>query len=266
MKTKLIAMILGVALILATAATLPIGVAHAQAQINTPRGTAICTGICTGQLASLTDRWWQLVLSIDVTPTQPSPFPPTKYMGDCSQLMRGNTLFLVGQTGSGFADHGTCVISPQTSVLFPLVNSIWIDCQQSFNQNATHAGLCTANNGLGYGVKQSIAATGQPFGLWRGPCTTGLCASVSGATNLVATLDKVRLQPVEVQSPPGGFEVNLAKDDPIFNLGVPTAPWHAVADGFWVLLPSLSIGTHSLLFSGCVPGGCQTNTYTLVVR
>ena len=167
-------------------------------------------------------------------------------------------MFLVGQLfGTGVVNHGTCTISPQTSVLFPLVNAFDIDCQ-SLNQNPTHAGVCS------FGVKQQIAAVGQPFGISRS------LASVDGATNLAASLDGVPLQSgaiQRVQSPPGGFEVNLAAHDPFgFNLG-PTSPWHGVADGFWVLLPSLPIGQHSLTFGGCLPSiGCQTNTYTLVVR
>ncbi|HEY6885568.1 MAG TPA: hypothetical protein VI278_16160, partial [Nitrososphaeraceae archaeon] len=129
----------------------------------------------------------------------------------------------------------------------------------------THADSCGRNNNgiiLPNGVKQQIAAVGQPFGISR------MLASVDGATNLAATLDGVPLQSVEVQSPPGGFEANLAAHDPFgFNLG-PTSPWHGVADGFWVLLPSLPIGPHSLTFEGCLPaaGSCQKNTYMLVVQ
>ena len=124
-------------------------------------------------------------------------------------------MFLVGQLfGTGVVNHGTCTISPQTSVLFPLVNAFDIDCQ-SLNQNPTHAGVCS------FGVKQQIAAVGQPFGISRS------LASVDGATNLAASLDGVPLQSgaiQRVQSPPGGFEANLAAHDPFgFNLG-PTSP------------------------------------------
>jgi hypothetical protein len=72
---------------------------------------------------------------------------------------------------------------------------------------------------------------GQPFGLLR------ILASVGGSTNLAASLDGVPSQFVRVQSPPGGFEVNLAAHD-VFGFNVGPVTLHGVADGFWVLLPS----------------------------
>jgi hypothetical protein len=247
---------MGLALVLATAtiytqSALPIGVAQAQAQINRPP-----PGAPGSQLASLTDRWWQLILSTDIT-AQPNPFTRF-YTGDCSQLMQGNTLFLVGQIfGAKVVNHGTCVISPRTSVLIPLINGVDVDCQ-SLNQHKPK-GVCA--------FPVAHPAEGQPFGPLRS------LASVVGATNLAASLDGVPLQFVRVQSPPGGFEVNFAAHDVFgFNIGVPIM-LHGVADGFWVLLPSLPIGQHSLTFGGCLPNPtpptaflCQTNTYTLVVR
>lgn len=227
-------------------AVLPIGIAKAQISAPPP-------GAPGSHLASLTDIWWQRILSTDIT-TQQNPFTRV-YTGDCSQLIQGNTLFLVGQIfGTSVVNHGTCTISPQTSVLIPLINAFDIDCQ-SLNQSPTHAGVCT------FGVKRIGGVIGQPFGPLR------TLASVGGATNLAASLDGAPLQFVRVQSPPGGFEVNLAAHDVFgFNVGV-VVPLHGVADGFWVLLPSLPIGQHSLTFGGCLPSvGCQTNIYTLVVR
>jgi hypothetical protein len=147
---------------------------------------------------------------------------------------------LVGQVfGTSVLNHGTCTISPQTSVLFPLINGFDADCQ-SLNQNRTHSGVCT------FGVKQNKPVMGQPFEPLRS------LASVGGATNLAAFLDGIPLQSVRVPSPPGGFEINLAAHD-VFGFNVDPATLHAVADGFWVLLPSLPVGLHSLTFGGCLP-------------
>jgi hypothetical protein len=213
-------------------------------------------GAPSSRLASLTYRWWQWLFSID-TSTQPNPFTTT-YQGDCSQLMQGNTIFLVGQGPAGsVSNHGTCIISSQTSILFPVINGVDIDCT-SQQQRAKPPGLCTFN--------MHIPARGQPFQELR---NNPFVAGVSGATNLVASIDGVPLQSVQVQSPPGGFGVRLAPHDPFgFNVGPVTL--HGVANGFWVLLPPLSPGQHTLTFGGCLPsslgGGCQTNTYTLIVR
>jgi hypothetical protein len=108
-------------------------------------------------------------------------------------------------------------------------------------------------------------ARGQPFGQLRNYPTV---AAVGQATNLVASIDGVPLQYIRVQSPPGGFEVTLAPND-VYGFDVGPVTLHGVVDGFWVLLPPLSPGQHILTFGGCLPadfGGCQTNTYTLIVR
>jgi len=213
------------------------------------------------QIASLGDKWWQRYLSMEVTP-QTNPFTRV-FQGDCSQLIQGNTIFLVGQVfGTSIVNHGTCIISPQTSLLFPLINGVDVDCQNMNQQmHISVPGVCT--------FTKQTPARGEPFGPLRS------LASVSGATSLAAFLvsgaTTVPLNFVRAQSPPGGFEVLVAVNN-IFgaNIGPVPVPLHGVSDGFWVLLPSLPIGTHSLIFRGCLPSPsgplCQTNSYTIVVR
>jgi hypothetical protein len=221
-----------------------------RAQTSSPPGAP------GSQLASLNDEWWQRIFSTDIT-TQPNPFTRI-YHGDCSQLTQGNTMFLVGQI-FGFpsvSSHGTCIISPQTSLLIPLINGVDIDCTSKQQQSPQKPpGLCTFDI--------QIPARGQPFTQLRNSL---FVAAVRDATNLVATIDGKQLQHSFSESPPGGFEANLAAHD-IFGFNVGPVTLHGVADGFWVLLPSLPIGTHSLTFGACLPSlGCQTNTYTIVVR
>jgi hypothetical protein len=221
----------------------------AQAQSNGPP-----PGAPGSQLASLTDRWLQWIFSID-TSTQPNPFT-TIYQGDCRQLLQGNVLFLVGQGSpvGSVSNHGTCNISAQTSILFPLINGFDIDCTSQQQQSKPQVPC---------GFNIHIPARGQPFQQLR---NNPFVAVVGDATNSVASLDGVPLQFVRVQSPPGGVGVRLAQHDPYgFNVGPVTL--HGVVDGFWVLLPALSPGQHLLTFGGCLPSlGCQTNTYTLVVQ
>jgi hypothetical protein len=80
------------------------------------------------------------------------------------------------------------------------------------------------------------------------------------------------LESVRVQSPPGGFGVRVSEHNALFGeLGPIFGPFgtvslHAVVDGYWVLLPPLPPGEHTLTFGGCSPDGCQTNLYNLVVQ
>src|SRR5215471_5743471 len=70
------------------------------------------------QFTALADRWTKWILSID-TATEPNPFT-TKYKGDCSQLIQGKTMFLVGAAGAGMVDHGTCNVPSGTSIFYPV--------------------------------------------------------------------------------------------------------------------------------------------------
>ena len=216
------------------------------------------------QLASLTDRWTKWILSID-TSLEPNPFTTT-YQGDCSQLTQGGIMFLVGQTGEGSTvDHGECIVSSGTRILFPVVNYIIADCTDK-QQPGKPPLICTST--------LQTPALGQPFGNLRQTANN----IINELSNLQATVDDVPLDFVRVESPPGGFGVRVSEHNALFgDLGQFFGPFgtvslHAVVDGYWVLLPPLSPGEHELIFGGCVlpfegaPPVCQTNLYTLVVQ
>ena len=218
---------------------------HAQVQNNIipPSGTP------GSQLNAFTNRWWQGFLSTN-TPPQPNPFT-TVFGGDCSILTQpGNLLFLV----SGVQNHGTCNISSGTSILFPLVNGADTGPANEFISNPTTE--CIK-------IPCPTFVVIQPFKLLKDPIDV-----IKGATNLVATVDGRQLQSSFVESLPGGFGVTVAANNP-FGI-TPVGPGqHAVAEGFWVLLPPLSTGQHTNSFSCCLPalGFCTgTITYTLRVK
>lgn len=212
------------------------------------------------RLAALTDRWWRWILSLDTT-LEPNPFTTT-YEGDCSQLIQGNTMFLVGQVGGGGGEqpvhHGTCIVPSGTSILFPLVNFINADCTSN-QQQGRPEGLCTS--------EMQTPALGQPFADLREEGNT----FINQVTSLEATIEVagevMPLEAVRVQSPPGGFGVRVSPHNALFGeLPFDTVSLHAVADGYWVLLPPLSPGEYTLTFGACSPAGCQTNIYTLIVQ
>jgi hypothetical protein len=242
------------ALLLGTILTAHVVVLSANAQGPPPGAPASQPD---PRFASLADRWVRWIVSID-TSIEPNPFTTT-YTGDCSQLIQGNMMFLVGQAGvGGTPNHGTCFVPSGTSIFFPVVNFIVADCTSN-QQNGRPEGLCTA--------EMQTPALGQPFG--------GLMQQandfINGVTDSVARLDGVPLEIVRVQSPPGGFGVRVSEHNALFGelgpggAGLPafgTVSLHAVVDGYWVLLPSLSPGTHTLSFGALG----QSNTYILEVQ
>ena len=224
-----------------------------------------------GRLTSLADRWVKRIVSID-TSIEPNPFT-TVYVGDCSQLIQGNMMFLVGQPGlGGSLDHGFCNVPSGTSIFFPVVNFIVADCklnQQNSRPVGPEEGLCQFD--------KQTPALGQPYG--------GLMEQansfINRVTELVAEVDDVPLEIVRVQSPPGGFGVRVSEHNALFGELGPggagfepfgTVPLHAIVDGYWVLLPPLPPGEHTLFFSATVldeDSGLpirQENTYHLVVQ
>jgi hypothetical protein len=103
------------------------------------------SGAPSSQLTSLADRWTKWILSID-TATEPNPFTHT-YTADCSQLIQGNTMFLVGQTGAGGSvDHGTCLVPSGTSIFYPLINYVVADCTiNTHTQNPPKQAVCSSS-------------------------------------------------------------------------------------------------------------------------
>ena len=179
-------------------------------------------------------------------------------------------MFLVGQpglTGTPF-DQGFCNVPSGTSIFFPVVNFIVADCQLN-QQNGRPEDLCTFD--------RQTPALGQPFG--------GLMEQansfINGVTELVAEVDRVPLEIVRVQSPPGGFGVRVSEHNALFGELGPggagldpfgTVSLHAITDGYWALSPPLPPGDHILFFRACVQDEasgqsvCQENTYRLVVQ
>jgi hypothetical protein len=220
------------------------------------------------QLVSLTDRWTKWIVSID-TSLEDNPFTTT-YQDDCSQLTQGNIMFLVGQTGTGDVDHGECIVSSGTSIFFPVINYVTANCIKDKQERGKPHDM---NGNSICQIVLRTPAIGQPFGDPRQEANN----FINQVSNLEATLDEgtvdeVPVDFVRVESPPGGFGVRVSDHNALFgdlsqdfgSFG--TVSLHSVVDGYWVLLPPLSPGDHTLTFGACDPSGCQTNDYKLVVQ
>jgi hypothetical protein len=184
-------------------------------------------GLPPGQLPTLTGEWWQWAMSI---PTPVNPLLDTT--GDnCMVGQRGSIWFLGGVNGGGLAER-TCSVPEGLPLFFPVVNAI----------NANSPNVCgqDSNN---ISVKDLRAA---------------LKRLIDGAQNLSVTVDgqnvkKTLLQ--RVQSDP--FEVALPEDNlfvaPCSTQTPPGSPAGtyspAVDDGYYVALPPLKLGSHTIHFT-----------------
>lgn len=169
-------------------------------------------------------------------------------------------MFLVGQAGAGGTpEHGTCIVPSGTSIFFPVVNYIVADCQTNQQNGRPEGPEGPAGDLCQFDIQ--TPALGQPFGALMQQAND----FINGVTDSVAMLDGVPLEIVRVQSPPGGFGVRVSEHNALFGeLGPFYGPFgtvslHAVVDGYWVLLPSLSPGTHTLSFGALG----QSNSYIL---
>jgi len=193
-------------------------------------------------------EWWTWLLQI---PADRNPlFDPDGSF--CAEAQRGPVWFLAG-SWIGEAER-TCAIPKGSSIFFPIANYVWVQT----------SGDDPANTETDY--RQCVS--GIPGGVLG--CGDGI-AAVAG--DLEATLDgepivfDYRTPIVRSQSPL--FMVRW----PLNNVfGVDPALQNcancrqAVSDGFWVMLPPLSPGVHTLWFrAGDGTSDWQNLTYHLIV-
>jgi hypothetical protein len=196
-------------------------------------------------------RWWQWAFGI------PAPINPMADTtgGNCDVDQQGPVWFLAGWWGPPMDVNRTCTIPKGKSILFPIANYVWV--QTSFDDPAnTEADYRQCVSG--------ISAPDNPLG----------CVGIAAvAGDLEATLDGIpvafdyRTPIVRAQSPL--FTVQWPYDnilglDPA-NENCPKCR-EAVSDGFWVMLPPLRPGDHTLSFrAGDGTANWQNVTYHLIV-
>ena len=91
--------------------------------------------------------------------------------------------------------------------------------------------------------------------------------NVNQATNLKASVDGTNIDVNELRSLTIPFEFTLPPDN-IFGITNPPdlGPYKAIADGYWVALAPLTVGTHEISFSASHPGGPNIDvTYHITV-
>ena len=203
-------------------------VAFAQAEQSTQAARA------PGELAA---AWWQWALS---KPIEDSPLiggDPTYTEEQCNgepvTATQGDTWFLAGSV-SGPVER-TCSMQAGSQLFFPVVNRVWV-----FTDPETD-------------TDKQARESNQAF-------MTGLLSDPE--FSMIVTVDGEEVHSI-VRGKSHFFEVQLPEDN-VF--GEPAGSYRALADGFWVELPPLPEGEHTIHWEMSSSGFSQDVTYHLTVE
>jgi hypothetical protein len=193
-------------------------------------------------LEDLSAEWWQWESSIpnSVKPTQDSTG------ADCMVGQRGATWFLTGAGVSGTVTR-SCAIPQGVTLFFPVIGSVNVNTPNICAQDANNIPVVT--------LRSQIA----PF--------------IDGATKLSLKVDNRELKNLIQRVQSSVFAMALPEDNgfdaPCAAFGgVPAGVYSpAVADGLYVDLSPLTVGSHTLEFHAENPGAnFELNvTYNLTV-
>jgi hypothetical protein len=189
---------------------------------------------------TLAARWWQWATE---SPTSESPVgDPTGQFGALNQP-NGNVWFLAGNNGG--TTVRTLTIPSGKALFFPIVNLVdWED------------GTATGGGGKIVRAKNPVQ-TAQSLVTMVMATANGMSCSVDGIP-VPITLDNL-----EVSTP---FAFHLGGDN-VF--GVPAGVYYpAIDSGYYVMLPPLSPGQHTIHFAGTIGffGFSLDVTYNLTVQ
>jgi hypothetical protein len=195
-------------------------------------------------LSELTGQWWQWAQSI--------PFEQNPQLDSSGQYcmvgQRGAIWFLAGVSGGGPASRA-CSVPENNALFFPVINSF-------FNNTPSITPDC-GQEGENYDVKKLISLI-KPF--------------IDAAQNLSVTvdgraLDKRQIQRVLSLPFPTWFPADNVFGPVACNgLPLPAGIYSpSMDDGYYVLLPPLKVGPHTLQFHAESGTFLQDVTYHLTV-
>lgn len=206
--------------------TLALLLALAPASFAAPKNVGTTAGKTYGEWSA---AWWQWIYSLGATG---SPLTAEGAM-DCSRGQSGPVWFLAGAGGNTTAVR-SCTVPSNKALFFPVLNASYFNVPPEDTSVAGKRGLL--DGFLSDLVPGFVADFGFPG---------------TRACKLQATLDGERISDANpiarVQSPP--FRIDTG-DDPLFNNPPNTVDEEVVADGYYVMLPPLTPGAHTLEFSG----------------
>jgi hypothetical protein len=207
-------------------------------------------GAALGPLSELTAEWWQWAQSI--------PFDQNPQLDSSGQYcmvgQRGPIWFLAGFSGGGLAMR-TCSVPENKALFFPLINSFW--------NNTPSTNPDCGQHGENYDVKKLISLI-KMTGI---DSAHDLSVTVDGQT-----LDQKKIQHVLSVPFPTWFPADNVFGANACGTGMPLPPGiysPSMDDGYYVLLPPLKVGPHTLKFHGEYGSGnglvSEDVTYDLTV-
>jgi hypothetical protein len=172
------------------------------------------------KLSQWSAEWWQYIIS---TPQNPNPLLDTTG-GYCTLVQHGPVWFLGGTTAGPTGVTRTCTIPEGTAIFFPLLNLADVNsaAQPASELRAEIAGCMDAATGL------SLAVDGQTI----------------PSRQLLQS--RVRSVPFVAVFPPNGIPSNPPAPPGVYS--------PSVDDGYYAMLRPLSVGHHTLHFTGATPG------------
>jgi hypothetical protein len=200
--------LLGAVVFAAVLAMASTGLASATEATNQPK-----------QLEKLVVDWWQLAASSGHLPACEASNPS------------GHIWFLAGTTGNPVDQpvDRTCTVPAKASIFFPIFAVEW----------STLEGACAPLEGLAAARRDPGGAQGIRT------CAEAFANHVRQPNqDLRLTIDGQHLQNLQryrVQTDP--FPIGFAENN---EFGVPPGKGKAAADGYWVLLPPLAPGPHTI--------------------
>jgi hypothetical protein len=194
--------------------------------------------------------WWQWFFSV---PASENPGLATSSAVDCRVGQSGNVWFLAGSYQSSGSFTRSCTIPAGKALVIPVLN-------------ANEDNVC--NNGQNGNLPPQTVD--QLYALAK--------SLVIPATNLHASIDDhsfTNLESYRAISPVFSYTFPSSEDNvykAVFGITLPGDCWPsltvtpAVADGFYIIVPPLSAGSHRIEFGGTAPGGFTLDiTYNLTV-
>jgi hypothetical protein len=149
----------------------------------------------------------------------------------------GKVWFLAGTFGVPDVKR-TCTIPPNRALLYPLIASTWTDCPGTADEDIPDAEI------------RALLATGTSAG--------DLACQLTSTLDGVA-ISSLQISTVRTQSPK--FASILPKNSVIAADCTPPLPpgktGRQISEGYWVMLPALSPGKHTLTLHGA---GCDAVT------